>query len=342
VRRAWNEVFGGERDYRRDFVMRLAEARAAVQEHCGWSAEDVHRLDVSIHPLEPQFALELIDLELRENSNVAERVRRFLTETPPRAPMAQHTSLLPMLLARCLYEDVRRDGAPDTLSELARFVRRSKRLIRVISLNVDNLFELEVDHAKPQKHGRSLEVISRQRHRPGRGIPTYHLHGFLPLNLLEDGVTPKPGARARGHKTAQILEHMTEPVPEGLVFTDAQYWQSVATPLSFANYVFANALHDSSCIFIGLSMTDLNIIRWLGLHTTEFRREYERELTQKGLVDYPVPNPYLRHSWIRPDSSDPSGLVTNFLARRGVYTHNLPHWGAEAVHVVLDELMQYD
>ena len=135
---------------------------------------------------------------------------------------------------------------------------------------------------------------------------------------------------------------MIEPVPEGLVFTDAQYWQSVATALWFANFVFANALHDSSCIFVGLSMTDLNIIRWLGLYTMEFRREYERELTEKGLMDYGTPNPYIRHCWIRADSSDPTGLVTSLLATRGVYTHKLRQWKAEEVREVLDEFLRED
>ena len=132
---------------------------------------------------------------------------------------------------------------------------------------------------------------------------------------------------------------MTEAVPESLVFTDAQYWSSVATPLAFANFVFANALHDSSCIFIGLSMTDLNIIRWLGLHATEFRSEYERELAYMGHWDAQGPASYTRHCWIRPDSSDPSGLLTRFLSRRGVYSYKLQHWGPEVVREALRELL---
>jgi len=341
VRHAWHEVFGAEKHYRRDCMKKLTEARVILKERCGWSQLDLERLDLPIHPLEAQFALELIDLELRDNPTAAERVRRLVTESQPRVKVNRHADLLSILLARCLYERVRRYEKPDTLSELARFVRRSKRLIRVISLNVDDLLEVEVQHAKrPKNTNRSLQVISRHRHRPGVGIPTYHVHGFLPLSMLEDiPGWATPYRRPRRHYK---ISHMIEPVPEGIVFTDAQYWQSVATPLSFANFVFANALHDSSCIFVGLSMTDLNIIRWLGLNTIEFRREYERELKQTDDVDYRVPNPYIRHCWIRPDSSDPTGLITSFLARRGVYTRALSQWGPEEVRSALDELLHHD
>jgi hypothetical protein len=135
---------------------------------------------------------------------------------------------------------------------------------------------------------------------------------------------------------------MTEPVPEHFVFTDSQYWQAVATPLSFANFVFAHALQDSSCIFIGLSMTDLNIIRWLGLSAIEFRHEYERELVLKGFRGYGVPIPYIRHCWIRPDSADPSGLVTEFLSKRGADSHRLQSWNSEEVRSAFAELLDVD
>jgi SIR2-like domain len=345
VTRAWREVFGEDADYRGDLTTRLNEARRTVQQHCGWTKEDAQRLDVSIHPLEPQFALELIDLHLTENPDVAERVRRLATETPPRVSGASNGTedLLPILLVRCLYENVTRTGEPDTLSELAHFVRRSKRLVRVISLNVDNLLELEIENTRPSKdEERYLQVISRARHHPASGIPTYHLHGYLPINMLEDPprwAKPKWRKKTRVQRTGQEREHMMEAVPERLVFTDTQYWNSVATPLSFTNFVFANALHDSSCIFIGLSMNDLNIIRWLGLYANEFRTEYEREWTHMRREHVPGPRPYIRHCWIRPDAADPTGLVTSFLSQRGVHSYQLPNWQPEAVRKALRELL---
>lgn len=345
VRRAWKEVFGEEKDYRRDLAERLKEARDAIKEHCGWPEEDLQRLDLPIHPLEPQFALELIDREIAGNPEVAERLRQLTTGAQLRTVPPEHMPLLPRLLAHCLYENVKHENTEDTLSEVARFVRRSKRLIRVISLNVDNLLELEVNSESRNEDDRFLEVISRQRHRPSHGIPTYHLHGFLPLAPLNDSPIQrmrKKGESPRLGMTGQTWEHMTEAVPEGLVFTDSQYWASAATPLSFANFVFAQALHDSSCVFIGLSMTDLNLVRWLGLSAIEFGREYERELTLRGVIGHGIRSPYIRHCWIRPDSADSSGLITDFLSTRGVDSHRLRSWEANEVRSALNELLEMD
>jgi hypothetical protein len=344
VRKAWDVVFGAEGDSMRQRAQRLAEARTALQTHCGWTAREAARLDLPIHPLEPQLALELIDLHIQDNSDAAQRARDFVAELPGAADR-RSSELLALLLVRCLYEGVRRDGSADTLSELARFIGASRRLVRIISFNVDNLLELEVELGSDGKQpGRAVEVISRQRHRPLGGIPSYHLHGYLPINLF--GKVPDwagdPHERRPRMKTAQLREHHVEAVPEALVFTDAQYWQSVATPLSFANFVFANALHDSSCLFIGVSMTDLNTMRWLGLHSIEFRREYEREIARMNIGASTIPSPYIRHCWIRPDADDPSSLLTSFLGRRGVYPYVLPRWGAEHVRNAFDELLAAD
>jgi hypothetical protein len=142
VQRAWREVFGKERDYRLVSAEKLKEAREALKKYCGWSELDLERLDLPIHPLEPQFALELIDLAIGSNPEIPERLRQSTIDTPPRVPVPEHIPLLPRLLAYCLYENVQIEGTEDTLSEVAHFIRRSKRLTRVISLNVDNLLEL--------------------------------------------------------------------------------------------------------------------------------------------------------------------------------------------------------
>ena len=40
-----------------------------------------------------------------------------------------------------------------------------------------------------------------------------------------------------------------------LVFTDSQYWATTTSLLSLPNTIMGSALHDSTCIFVGLSMT---------------------------------------------------------------------------------------
>src|SRR3982750_3433247 len=48
VARAWREVFGEDADYRGNLTARYAEAREAVEKHCGWAKEEAQRLDLIV------------------------------------------------------------------------------------------------------------------------------------------------------------------------------------------------------------------------------------------------------------------------------------------------------
>ena len=148
--------------------------------------------------------------------------------------------------------------------KLRRYAERSRRLapraagaperrvVRVISLNADDHIETEANAGHHPKRDPVVWPISREsthpRSRPARHgrppIPVYHLHGFL----------PRKQATSIWRESADTL-----------VFTDSDYWATVASPLSFANRVIAHALHDTACLFIGLSMHDVNVLRWIGL-----------------------------------------------------------------------------
>ena len=262
-------------------------------------------------------------------------------------------------LREMLYADVtppRGEGdPPDTLSALASIIQQeqasnSPRILRVITFNVDDLLEYEVhqgiEHwratpvlwpiARPSNH-----IRSDGGHQSRPPIPCYHLHGFLPREAV-----------------------WHEDAPESLVFTDAQYWATVASPLSFANKIMSHALHDSHCVFVGLSMTDINLIRWLGTSSNEICDDKQRLFARKSLpdesfasslktlleagttTDQTVTNvlAYLsklernhesdvrksqekaltRHVWIRTKSADT--LLTEFLRLRGVQSLELNSW----------------
>ncbi len=243
----------------------------------------------------------------------------------------------------------------DTLSALATLIRQEQastrsRILRVITFNVDDLLEYEVHQgveawratpviwpiARPSNHIRS---DAGYRKRPP--IPCYHLHGYLPRE-------------AEWHEDA----------PESLVFTDAQYWASVSSPMSFANKIMSHALHDSHCIFIGLSMTDINLIRWLGTSYNEIcddkRKLYSRranlhdrlaeslqDILSQGLTNEDVicrvteaierlqrnsesevrrsqDRSLARHVWVRTKSTDT--LLTEFLRLRGVHSIDMSSW----------------
>jgi hypothetical protein len=208
---------------------------------------------------------------------------------------------------------------------VAQYRAVQRRLIRIVTLNADDLLERAI--ARLRKQGEipvrpiARAAQSMENPRGGqRSIPVYHLHGFIPKRTWE-------GWDRR-------YEHM-------LVFTDAQYWASGMAMLSFANRVMGAALHDSRCLFIGLSMTDINILRWLALRYLETasdveaitRRRKERRLEQvdakrfEQIVRLRVGFNLRRHYWIRPATDDRSGLLTEFLRTRGVISSPIDRWG---------------
>lgn len=263
----------------------------------------------SPHPLALQLAFEQVDAALRSS-----RARK--------APE------LADLLRDCLYESERapKRGEPaDTLAAVAALLRQeqrapSPRVVRVISFNADDLLEREVHQ---RGRGRSRPVVwpipraSNHPRRHGAGdrppIPLYHPHGYLP----------------RARETAWHRD-----APDTLVFTDAQYWASVAQPSSFANRVMATALHDSHCIFVGLSMTDVNLMRWLGVRALEILDDKHsqfraRPVRNDDALRRSQQNALQRHWWVRAGEVD-SGteLIRHWLDSRGVRTVTLPSWGA--------------
>ncbi len=261
-----------------------------------------------------QIALELVEAEL-ERRHHAEGA---YAELGPHGEFAR-------LLKDALYAEVHKPDEPDTLQLLADILRQEhlrerRRIKRVITFNVDDLLEREVHDGGNDRSAPVLWPIPRASShiRRSRGandsapIPTYHVHGFLP--------------------SAPDAPWHTE-APDTLVFTDAQYWASVSEPMSFANRVLANALHDSHCVFLGLSMSDINLLRWLGFRYNEIvedkQRQFERSpnatvhsiaTAQRRALE--------RHFWIRPDHNDPYGLMSRLLHTRGVLPVPIERWGS--------------
>ena len=114
-------------------------------------------------------------------------------------------------------------------------------------------------------------------------VDIYHLHGFLPSEHYR-----------------QMSKHSDfEETSDALVFGDDEYWDMTSRPSSLPNVMMMNALHDSHCVFIGLSMTDPNIARWLALRANEIKASKRSQKAKKnnfgGLLS--------RHYWIEADPS---------------------------------------
>ena len=125
---------------------------------------------------------------------------------------------------------------------------------------------------------------------------------------------------------------------ESLVFTDEQYWRSVGNLSGFASRVFLSALSDR-CVFIGLSMTDLNIIRWLAINAIE-RGDDFRAMARGwygGEMEHILWRDLSRHYWI---TEAPKAKETAFgtrvlhqtLERRGVNRIVIPSWSSKQFH----------
>ena len=285
----------------------LEKAHAALRSTKEFAS--LHRAGFGItaataHPFAHQILLEEIEISLTSRAQSAE------------GKQENAQPALPDVLRSALYSDVEIRPS-STLSSLAHAIRadqrrRTRRISRVISFNADDLIE----ELANEGHDPNLEPvvwpISRASFHPRRGncanglppIPIYHIHGYLPRD-------------AKSSRDA----------PDTLVFTDEQYWDSLASPMSFANRVMSNALHDSHCIFIGLSMTDANLMRWLGVHASEVKTDKFSEFGAKGKsirsAKKATGAALRRHYWLRSDDVDPDEMISRHLYRRGVYSISL-------------------
>ncbi|MEZ5366248.1 MAG: SIR2 family protein [Bryobacterales bacterium] len=263
------------------------------------------------HPLAYQIVFEELEHCLRAEA---------LASDPDADPIGAAERRFAALITEELYRGFVPKGRPDdTLAIIAKLIRSEQaapdpRIARVITFNADDLLEMEANRGFHYQRDPVVWAVPRASFHPRRGngangrppIPVYHLHGYLP--------------RLRNTRAA----------PDTLVFTDSEYWRSVANPGSFANRTLANALQDSHCIFIGLSMEDVNLMRWLGLRQVEVEDDYlsrqeADNLSAAKSLDK-IRRALNRHFWITTASADPSRLIASHLERRGVGTILLDDW----------------
>jgi hypothetical protein len=217
-----------------------------------------------------------------------------------------------------------------------------RRIAAVITLNADDLIEQSVSRAAGYRDdvitAEIAATITRSTHRiiSPSSIPIYHVHGFLPSDQWKTDSGPR----------------------RMLVFTDLQYWTTSAAASSFANRIVSAALSESRCIFIGVSMKDINLLRWLALRSLDRDRDQldfgqERLLrwisdnnpddprddasllkTVQSFLKDPATNKsrslersFRRHFWIRTPAADPSGFLSRFLDEcRGVRPVEIDDW----------------
>jgi hypothetical protein len=132
------------------------------------------------------------------------------------------------------------ESSSDLLDELARVCVKnppSIGIIGILTYNYDDLLEarLEVQGIQSTSLFRDAKV--------GTGhLPVRHVHGYLPQK-----------------------EHSHE----GIVLTESQYHAEYGRPYSWSNVVQINTFRETSCLFVGSSLSDPNQRRLLELARAE-------------------------------------------------------------------------
>lgn len=138
--------------------------------------------------------------------------------------------------------------------------------------------------------------IYRSTDQPNGKIPIYHVHG---------SITPVPGGREARDK---------------LIFPESSYLQLASSVYSWPQTVFLSNAQATRIVFVGLSMSDPNIRRWLG-----WRDGYRRaELAQfQATTTFSS-----QHLWITTSSPNPKiQRVKEYgLVHLGVRTAFIPSW----------------
>lgn len=184
---------------------------------------------------------------------------------------------------------------------LIRSTQSKVGLRSILTFNADTLLETYIDlklrkkhyfGPPPYGHPEYLFVqTTRPSIRAGSKIPIVHCHG---------AIAPKDPA-LRYHRDSR----------DRLVFLEQEYLAMAASSAAWGETEFLHHAHSTKMVFLGLSMSDSNIRRWVN----GINQEKTRDLEIFGCLD--MPNPH--HIWIKPKSTE---VVLNDL-----YLYTLQHLG---------------
>jgi hypothetical protein len=116
---------------------------------------------------------------------------------------------------------------------------RCRRVSAVVNYNFDDILERCVSTGEGKRPAYSVSGPLSERVSAG-ALPIYHVHGYLPH-----------GMRA--------------PDPEGsaVVLSEDEYLTNMAQPYSWQTTTQLHFLRNAACLFVGVSMTDVDMLRVL-------------------------------------------------------------------------------
>jgi SIR2-like domain len=148
-------------------------------------------------------------------------------------------------LTRALYTGLSADKPPSSLiqviARLCQPARTGPRVRSVITYNFDDLVESELARTGVQHRA----VYTSGDHLHPDELPVHHVHGFLPQDSTR-------------------YENLEKSL---LAFSEEGYHELFRNPYHWTNIVQLNAFRESTCVLIGLSLTDPNLRRLLEFAT---------------------------------------------------------------------------
>jgi len=187
---------------------------------------------------------------------------------------------------------------------------RNPQIHAVLTTNADNLLEIYC-RARTRGKSRILTMVDRSSvgDHPDR-ISVYHLHGSL--DARGENIVRTDGPC--GQIPTGGLEKVDGDLLPDLVFRESEYYEAIANPLSFVNHAPQSYLQRLNVLFVGTSLDDLNIRRWLYnsfcervQHRKKYLREYYCHVYPD--VEYEAKLESRRHFWLRTKTDVPAEVV---------------------------------
>jgi hypothetical protein len=180
--------------------------------------------------------------------------------------------------------------------------RRNPQIHAVLTFNADNLLEL---YCTAKSSGRRvLTLVDRASvgEHPNE-TPVYHLHGSL--DARGENIFRKRPASVPPNKEQKLTDDL---LPD-LIFRESEYYETIANPVSFVNHTPQSVLRRLNALFIGTSLDDLNMRRWLHdsfRERVQHRTKYLREFYWRkyGDAKYEAELESCRHFWLRCETDE--------------------------------------
>ncbi len=186
--------------------------------------------------------------------------------------------------------------------------KQGKRPTSIITLNADTLLETLIDlfsrrehylgpppHSHPEYYYKS---VKRAKEMSSDKTFIYHCHGAIIPDLAS--------------ATSKVNDSR-----DRLIFLEEQYLQLATQSSSWPETLFMFHALTTDMVFLGLSMSDSNIRRWMASSETELKKDMEE--LKKGTVNNP------RHLWINTESKD-----TNY---KKIMLDSLTHLGIRPAYI---------